>query len=300
MFFRKSTPMNKLSAFALAALMTLIVSCALLVGSGALAAQMERETVEVLLYRDFRGGAPLAWEDVYIPTREGVRQRLLIARAANAGDKAVLLFPGGNGRRVTVERRGRMKTTGNFLVRSSPLFARAGFITVAVPAPSDRSGGMDDHFRTSEAHHADIRAAVDFLVNEGAREVFLVGTSRGTQSVGYLATVMTHPNVKGYVLTASLEDVVFYADKIERPVLVVHHADDECRVTTYTSAVASYRAITKSPRKHFVTISGGGTPLDDNPCRALSEHGFIGAERETVGAIVDWMNGNTPPAHLSP
>ena len=276
-----------------------ILFCALVGGAELHAAQIERETVEILLYRDFRGGAPLAWEDVYLPTRKDVRQRLLIARAANAGDKAVLLFPGGNGRRVTVKRRGRMKTTGNFLIRSSPLFARAGFITVAVPAPSDRSGGMDDHFRSSKAHHADIRAAVDFLVREGAREVFLVGTSRGTLSVGYLASVMTHPNVKGYVLTASMEDVVFYTDKIKRPVLMAHHADDECRVTTYTAAVASYRTLVRSPRKGFITVSGGDTPRS-RACGPLSPHGFLGAERETVAAIAAWMNGKTPPAHVSP
>lgn len=277
-----------------------MISCALLIGTEAQAAQIEREKVEVLTYGDFAKGAPLEWEDVYIPTREGVRQRLLITKAAKAGDKAVILFPGGVGTPIARKRGKRLKTTGNFLVRSAPLFARAGFVAAVADAPSDRSGGMDDHFRSSKAHHADIRAAVDFLVREGAREVYLVGTSRGTQSVGYLATVMTHPNVKGYVLTASLEDVVFYTDKIERPVLMVHHSDDECRVTTYTAAVASYRTISKSPRKHFITVSGGDTPLVSNPCQALTEHGFIGAERETVAAIVDWMNGKTPPAHVSP
>ena len=274
------------------------LSCVLLGVVGAQAAQIEREKVDILLYRDFRGGAPLAWEDVYLPTREGVRQRLLIARAANMGCKAVLLFPGGNGRRVTVERRGRMKTTGNFLVRSSPLFARAGFITVAVQAPSDRSGGMSDDFRASKEHHADIRAAVDFLVSEGACEVFLAGTSRGTLSVAYLASVMTHPNVKGYVLTASLGDIVFYTDKIERPVLMAHHADDECHVTTYTDAQAAYRALERSPRKRFITVSGGDPPRS-RACGPLSAHGFLGAERETVAAIAAWMNGETPPAHVS-
>ena len=276
-----------------------MVSFALLGGGGLHAAQIERKKVEVLLYRDFRDGAPLEWEDVYIPTREGVRQRLLIANAANAGDRAALLFPGGNGKRVTRKRRGRMMTTGNFLMRSAPLFARAGFLTVLVPAPSDRSGGMDDHFRASEAHHADIRAAVDFLVREGAREVYLVGTSRGTVSVGYLATVMTHPNVKGYVLTASMEDVVFYTDRIERPVLMVHHSDDECHVTTYIGAQAAYRTISKSPRKGFITVSGGDTPRS-RACGPLSPHGFLGMERETVGAIAAWMNGKAPPAYVSP
>ncbi len=276
-----------------------MLACTLLVGGGLHAAQIEREKVEVLPYSDFAEGASLAWEDVSIPTRPGVRQRLLIARAANAGRRAVILFKGGSGIPITYDEGEKLKFVDNFLVRSSPLFAQAGFVTAVVDAPSDRSGGMDDHFRSSKAHHADIRAAVDFLVSEGAREVFLVGTSRGTVSAAYLASVMTHPSVKGYVLTASVDSIVFDTEKIERPVLMVHHSDDECRVTTYTAAVASYRAITKSPRKGFITITGGDMSLS-HPCRAMSAHGFIGAERETVAAIVDWMNGKTPPANVSP
>ena len=156
---------------------------------------------------------------------------------------------------------------------------------------------MSDDFRASKEHHSDIKAAVDFLVSEGACEVFLIGTSRGTLSAAYLASVMTHANVEGYVLTASLEDVVFYTEKIKRPVLMAHHADDECRVTTLTGARAAYRTITKSPRKAFITVSGGDPPRS-RACGPLSAHGFIGAERETVGAIVEWMNGGTPPEHV--
>ena len=106
-------------------------------------------------------------------------------------------FDRGKGTPITRKRGRRLKTTGNFLVRSAPLFARAGFVAVIADAPSDESGGMDDHFRSSKAHHADIRGAVDFLVSEGVSRVFLVGTSRGTVSAAYLASVMTHPNVKG-------------------------------------------------------------------------------------------------------
>ena len=28
--------------------------------------------------------------------------------------------------------------------------------------------------------------------------------------------------------------------------------------------------------------------------------GFLGVERETVGVIVEWMNGKTPPEYVSP
>ena len=272
---------------------------ALLGGGGPQAAQMERKKVDILPYGDFGEGAPLEWEDVRIPTRKGVRQRLLIARAVNAGRKAVVLFKGGVGTPISWNKGDSLSLSVNFLVRSAPLFARAGFVTAIADAPSDESGGMSDPFRSSKAHHADIRAAVDFLVSEGVREVFLIGTSRGTVSVAYLASVMRHPKVKGYVLTASVETIVFDTERIEHPVLMVHHADDECRVTTLSGARAAYRTITKSPRKHFVTVSGGSMSLS-HPCRAMSAHGFIGAERETVAAIVDWMNGGTPPAHVSP
>ena len=278
-------------------ILTAMFACALLSGGGLDAAQIERKKVDILPYSDFGNVASLAWEDVRIPTRQGVRQRLLIAMAANAGRKAVILFKGGVGTPITWEKGAHFTLSINFLVRSAPLFARAGFVTAIADAPSDRSGGMDDHFRSSKAHHADIKASVDFLVSEGAREVFLIGTSRGTVSVAYLASVMTHPGVKGYVLTASVETIVFDMERIEHPVLIVHHADDECHVTTLTGAVASYRTITKSPRKHFITVSGGDMSLTHR-CRAMSAHGFIGAERETVAAVVDWMNGKTPPEHV--
>ncbi len=161
--------------------------------------------------------ASSTWKDVYLPTRAGVKQPLLLAKAANAGSKAVILFMGGIGTPITKKAGEKFRLNANFLVRSSALFAEAGFMTAIVDAPSDKGYGMENRFRKSEAHQKDIAKVVDFLVSEGACEVFLIGTSRGTLSVAYLASVMTHANVEGYVLTASLEDVVFYTEKINAP-----------------------------------------------------------------------------------
>ena len=227
----------------------------------------------------------LVWENVCLPTRENVRQHLLIAKLEATSEKAVLLFMGARGKPITKECEGRLKTGNNFLVRSSPLFAKEGFITAIVDAPSDRSNGMDGVFRTSPAHHTDIRATVDFLVGEGTKEVFLIGTSAGTFSVGYLATVMKQPNIKGYVLTASVSDMAPYAPRITDPVLMVHHVDDvRCSTTRYGDAQVIYDNIPASTRKHFITISGGDPPIDTNPCQARTAHGFLGKEREVVGA----------------
>ena len=101
-------------------------------------------------------------------------------------------------RRLRFRQGSGIRFSGNFLVRSSALFADAGFITAIVDSPSDRpegplggrDGGMTDDFRQSSMHLTDIRAVVDFLVDEGAREIYLIGTSRGTLSVAYLATVI--------------------------------------------------------------------------------------------------------------
>ena len=65
-----------------------------LMGVGGLhAAQIEREKVDVLTYSDFGVGAALEWEDVYLPTRKGVRQRLLIAKAHHTDIKGAFLPP---------------------------------------------------------------------------------------------------------------------------------------------------------------------------------------------------------------
>ncbi len=303
MFFRKSTPMNKLSAFALAALLALgPAGCgggggggpAVVAPPATMPGQpqpggIERARASVLSHpRGVGNVASLAWEDVYFPTRPGVRQRLLLARARNAGDKAVILFMGGPGTPITRERDNRL--SGNFLVRSSALFAEAGFVTAIIDAPSDRSAGMEFSFRWSSQHHADVRAAVDFLVSEGAREVYLIGTSNGSTSVAYLASVVTHPRVAGYVLTASGRGIVSYASAIRDPVLMVHHTDDLCPGTQFSDAQTTFNAITNSPRKEFVSVSGGNPQISPSVCQAQTAHGFLGKEREVVDAIVEWMN----------
>ena len=306
MFSRKNTSTNKLSAFALAALLALgPAGCGGGGGGGPAtgappatmpsrpqAGGITRNPTYVLRHpRGVGNAASLAWENVYLPTRPGVRQRLLLAKARNAGSKAVILIMGGAGTPITRESDHRL--SGNFLVRSSALFAEAGFVTAIIDAPSDRSAGIEFSFRQSSQHHADVRAVVDFLVSEGAREVFLIGTSNGSMSVAYLASVITHPGVAGYVLTASAGSIVSYASAIRGPVLMVHHTDDLCPGTQFSDAQTTFNAITNSPRKEFISVSGGDPQISPSVCQAQTAHGFLGKEREAVGGIVEWMNTGT-------
>ena len=94
--------------------------------------KIERETVEIMPHPVLPVTASFTWEDVSIPTRQGVRQRVLLAKGANAGTKAVILFAGGNGTPITIPEGQGIRFSGNFLVRSSALFAEAGFMTAIV------------------------------------------------------------------------------------------------------------------------------------------------------------------------
>jgi hypothetical protein len=71
---------------------------------------------------------------------------------------------------------------------------------------------------------------------------------------------------------------------VKVPVLLVHHRDDGCFASPYVEA----HLLAK--RFPLVTVSGG-LPAQSAPCEALSAHGYLGKEAETVEAIVGWMLG---------
>jgi alpha-beta hydrolase superfamily lysophospholipase len=240
--------------------------------------------------------AAQAREIVTLPTRDGVTQSYLFEAPARPPDAVAVLFPGGGGSIRLREEQGEIRfAPNNFLVRSRHEFARRGIATALLDVPSDRRSGMDDDFRAGTAHRDDVKAVVADLARRfPARPVFLVGTSRGTVSAAYAGRALGS-EVAGIVLTAS----VFLASgrralhggrglsgfdfsAIRSPLLLVHHRDDGCAVTPYRAAGEL------ADRYPLVSVSGG-KPAVSGPCDALSEHGFLGREPETVEAIVNWM-----------
>jgi predicted esterase len=235
-------------------------------------------------------GAPGAAEEIVtLQTREGVTQSYLLSNPEGPRPAAVaVLFPGGQG-----DIRLRMWpkfADGNFLVRSRMLFVDGGVAAAVVDAPSDEARGMNDSFRLGEKHSADIAAVVaDLNKRFENTPVFLVGTSRGTISAAATGRALGD-KVAGVVLTSTLFVAAragqglsgFDFTTIKAPVLFVHHTDDACAVTPYSSAKS------QTPRFPLVTVHGGDVPRSD-ACGAFSYHGYLGKERETVEAIVNWM-----------
>lgn len=245
-----------------------------------------------------------------VPTRPGVTVRIVLMTPPTPPTATLLLFPGGNGAGHFAVRDGVVRLGSNFLVRSANHFVDQGFTAAIVDVPSDQQAGMSDEFRTSAAHVEDIRRLVDFVSEQAGSPIFLVGTSRGTVSVAHLAIALGDARVTAAVLTATIALRVqprpglvpvasLPLEHVTLPTLFVHHRDDGCSATRYQDAIALRQRFTSSRRTDFVTVVGGDPPRSE-PCEALSEHGFLGKEREVVAAISDWIRGGPVPLQVGP
>jgi hypothetical protein len=242
-----------------------------------------------------------------IKTRPGVTTKILLQTTKEPAKGLMLLFPGSHGNGHFSKDGDRIRLGANFLVRSSQLFTESGFATAIIDVPSDQTSGMSDRFRKSEEHSIDIQKIMEFLKNKKYKDYYLVGTSRGTISAAYLATVIKDPAVRGLVMTATMGSRQYAGavavEKITLPTLFVHHRDDGCGVSQIGDALEMKKQLINSARVDFVEIEGGVSSENahrmsgkhsmtgPNPCSAGSHHGFIGVEAETVSVITDWISG---------
>jgi len=225
-----------------------------------------------------------------VPTREGVTTTLFWEPVPDA-KATVFLFPGGAGGFGKVEDGKAMGQ--NFLVRSEPFFIANGFNVAIFGRPSD-SQDLDYADRISDIHMTDVRKVLAFVKRKADVPVWVVGTSRGTISAT-AAAINLPSEMAGVVLTSS---VVSYKkpgavpkqdlDRIKVPVLVLHHAKDACPLCQPFEVPAILRGLKNAPIKKEIMVSGGENPTG-NVCEALHWHGFIGAERETVDLIANWI-----------
>ena len=237
-----------------------------------------------------------------VQTRPDVTVRLMVLKGNSRPSTALLLFPGADGTKQFGEKDGRFWVGNNFLARSARELATAGFIVVAVDAPSDQSQGMPDSFRTSPRHAKDIRKVINYLKEKHRfTSLYLVGTSKGTLSAAYLAAVLDEPALEGTILTAVYPPSGYSAfdlTDIDDPVLIIHHLYDECRATPVQGAFELKQRLTESPRVDIVVVTGGSIAAS-SPCNALSNHGFYGVEKPVVQVMKDWISGKPVPEKIS-
>lgn len=239
-------------------------------------------------------------ETVDLTTRGDVTQRILWMPREGA-TASVILFPGGTGR-IKITDDGDIRKDGNFLVRSRDKFAGQKLNVAVFDAPSDhysKKGMKIDLFRDSEDHTKDIEAVINYIKKEAKTPVWLVGTSRGTESAAKGA-INLDGQIDGLILTASISEEnrkgvslpEMELDKITVPTLIVSHEDDACHVTLPEGSEIIKERLTKATRVELKYFSGGDEPTS-KPCKAKSAHGFLGIEGEVVDYIINFIKTNS-------
>ena len=229
---------------------------------------------------------------VEIPTRPGVTQKMVVVSPPDPR-AAVILFAGGHGGLHIFANGSFQWGENNFVVRTRQLFAGQGLIAVVVDAPSDRRDLVG--FRQSPEHSEDIKAVIAWLRQQAPVPVWLVGTSRGTQSAAAVALALRGAEgPDGLVLSSTiLKDDKGRAvpemplRRLRIPVLVVHHEKDGCRYCGFGEIDKLMAKLDRVPRRQLLTVEGGFS--DGDPCEAMAYHGFNGLEAEVVQKIADFI-----------
>ncbi len=235
---------------------------------------------------------------VDIPTRAGVTQRFLLLTPV-APKAAVILMAGGNGG-LQIDSNGSMRWGGNnFLVRTRQMFADQGFLVAVVDAPSDRQGGpFLSGFRQTPEHVEDIKSVIAWIRTQSGLPVWLVGTSRGTQSAAFVGIALSGAGgPDGLVLTSSIlvdpkgrSVNAMRLSELHIPVLVVHHEQDGCKLCPFQETGTLMEQLTNAPRKELLSIKGGDSFGD--PCEGRAHHGFNGLDSQVVAQMTAWMLRN--------
>lgn len=235
-----------------------------------------------------------------IRTPRGVKQSFIVMKP----DKpvaTVLLFAGGHGALNLTSATSMKWGAGNFLVRSRQHFFDQGFIVAVVDAPSDQRAGMNAIFRMSGQHAGDIGAIAQHVKKVADVPVWVVGTSMGTFSAArgglgvagvagvVLSSTITRSDPNWKIKNSHPNGVGSMGlSGVKVPTLIISHRKDGCAITPAADGDKLKARLTASPRVEVKLLDGGLPPKSD-PCEAMSQHGFLGIEKEAVGEIARFI-----------
>lgn len=215
-----------------------------------------------------------------VPAPQSVVPELLVVDAGAPTESCLLLLPGGRGAPHFTRADGRTRYGSNFLMRALPKFSQAGHLVI-VPSVAT---GVDSASLLEEAGA--------LMKRRGCRRAYLVATSRGAISAMSLLSLSSQVPIGGVVLASpvardpSLARAPLPRKKV--PFLVLHHRGDACQASPFRAARDLVERLERVTDVTFGEIEGGSSPAKD-PCGARTAHGFWGAEKPAVEAILEWL-----------
>lgn len=230
-----------------------------------------------------------------VQSREGVTEHLFVQAPGSTPPWVVILFAGDDGAlHLTAD--GPTTLRGNFLVRTASYWVRQGDAAVMIDTPSDYPNGVEDAFRHSKDALRDVEAAVQALRQRfPSSRIALIGTSRGTSSVGNV--MERNPGlVDAFVLTAPVSIARkgragvsgLDADGTRLHALVLSNRNDACPAALFHGA----KQLADKNHFDFIAVEsteGGGDMQAD--CSGRSPHGFLGIEDQVLEEIDRWLTG---------
>lgn len=242
----------------------------------------------------FLGAAVGAWgavleKELTLPTRPGVTVGCVVDRDDGQPPTRIMVLLNNHTGKVRLQ--APEGVASPFLVRARTLFAQGGTASVLVDVPSDWPFGMNENFRESEDHAADLDKVLDGLQARypSVREFVLVGAGMGSVSAIH-AGARLQGRLAGIVLAGAysyyLELSPEVLDQVQVPVLVVQHREDGCPQSAFDRAEAL------ADQYHFTLapMEGGLDPVS-GPCDGGGPHGFFGVEAQVAEAIRVWLDG---------
>ena len=251
-------------------------------------------------------------ELVTINTREDITQTFLLIEPVGKPKGVIVLYPGHEG--VV-----RFKKLGNQYIvdneggglpaheKSRQILSRAGYAVAVLAPPSDKLYGMDTDFRFSKLHANDAEKVIDYLNNKYNQDVYLHGHCRSSFSPSAVATQLKNKGIKGIILSSTRSEgkhgsvMDLQQGAIKVPILLVHHIDDPCDGTPYAKIhqVKSFYEVS-APKVDLITVSGGDgeRPANASGCSG-GHHAFKGQRKSAMNAILDWLNEDPFPKHIS-
>ena len=223
-----------------------------------------------------------------ISTRKGVTISFVKNTPLKDIKSAAILFAGGKGK-IGINVNNKTVRSNNFIVRTRELFANLGILTITPDAPSDMKNLKNIRQRLD--YRTDISFLIKEIRNETTKPIWLIGTSRGSNTVGYHAAGL---KIQGVALIATVTEgnnhTIFDTDfiKIRVPTLVVHHKYDPCRVSPSSGAENVFEQLMHSSKKHLLLFEKGDIG-NGRDCGSNSHHGFLGIEKKVVFAMTEWM-----------
>jgi len=181
------------------------------------------------------------------------------------------------------------KLSGNFLIRSRRHLATDAIATLIVDCYSDSGDYCSSTYQASLKRHQDVLKLIQEVKKQypSIQQIWAIGTSMGTVSSSF---ALTHePSIyAGAIHTASITEPnarnsyreLSNFDYAKANHIFIHHLNDPCYLTTHSGA----KSIAEKYKLPLITVKGG-SGFSGDACKAYTEHGFRGKEKEVMTVI---------------